>query len=236
MSFTVSRTKVSHTTREVFGLAYIQFDGNVNPGNSGGPLLDEQGRVVGIVSMMVRDARGLGLALPVNYLYEHSTAELSLPIPPPDFAAWRTLQQVVRREEEREIASARAAFRRPGLSAAALSPDGRIFALVIARGMPAGATPLAFTLLREGRTVCYPSALIESWDLLSRHRDEPGADPRYTRWLEKAGLGSDIYVGSAPLRLDSCPDPAALLNAELVMRDADPVFNRAVVHPMREVR
>src|SRR5262249_7756297 len=70
----------------------------------------------------------------------------------------------------------------------------------------------------------------------SRHRDEPGADPRYTRWLEKAGLGSDIYVGSAPLRLDSCPDPAALLNAELVMRDADPVFNRAVVHPMREVR
>ena len=49
--------------------------------------------------------------------------------------------QTIKREEEREIQSARTAFRKPGLSNAALSPDGQIYAIVIARGMPAGATP-----------------------------------------------------------------------------------------------
>jgi serine protease Do len=235
MSFTVTRTIVSHSSREVFGLAYVQFDGNVNPGNSGGPLLDEQGRAVGIVSMMVRNARGLGLALPINYLYERSPAELPLPIPPPDFSTWRALVQTIKREEEREIQSARTAFRKPGLSNAALSPDGQIHAVVIARGMPAGATPLSFTLLVEGRMVCQPSGMVESWDLLARRRDEPGGDPRYARWLEKAGL-SDISVGSALLHLDGCPDPAALANAELLLRDADPAYNRTVVRPMRESR
>jgi S1-C subfamily serine protease len=235
MSFTVTRTIVSHGAREVFGLAYIQFDGNVNPGNSGGPLLDEQGRAVGIVSMMVRNARGLGLALPINYLYERSPAELPLPIPPPDFSTWRALVQTVKREEQREIESARSAFRKPGLTNAALSPDGRIHAIVIARGIPAGATPLSFTLLVEGRTVCQPSGMVESWDLLARRREEPGGDPRYARWLEKAGL-ADISVGSALLHLDGCPDPAALSNAELLLRDADPAYNRTVVRPMREAR
>jgi hypothetical protein len=235
MSFTVTRTIVSHSAREVFGLAYIQFDGNVNPGNSGGPLLDEQGRAVGIVSMMVRNARGLGLALPINYLYERSPAELPLPIPPPDFSTWRALVQTVKREEEREIQSARTAFRKPGLSNAALSPDGQIYAIVIARGMPGGATPLSFTLLVEGRTMCQPSGIVESWDLLAHRREEPGGDPRYARWLEKAGL-SDISVGSALLHLDGCPDPAALVNAELLLRDADPAYNRTVVRPMREAR
>ncbi len=235
MSFTVTRTIVSHSAREVFGLAYVQFDGNVNPGNSGGPLLDEQGRAVGIVSMMVRNARGLGLALPINYLYERSPAELPLPFPPPDFSTWRAIVQTVKREEEREIESTRSAFHKPGLSNAALSPDGRIYAVVIARGMPAGATPLSFTLIVEGRSVCQPSGMVESWDLLARRREEPGADPRYARWLEKAGLGN-ISVGSALLHLDGCPDPAALANAELLMRDADPVYNRTIVHPMRETR
>ncbi len=235
MSFTVTRTIVSHGAREVFGLAYVQFDGNVNPGNSGGPLLDEQGRAVGIVSMMVRNARGLGLALPINYLYERSPAELPLPIPPPDFSTWRAIVQTVKREEEREIESTRSAFHRPGLSNAALSPDGRIYALVIMRGMPAGATPLSFTLIVDGRAVCQPSGMVESWDLLARRREEPGADPRYARWLEKAGLGN-ISVGSAFLHLDGCPDPGALANAELLLRDADPVYNRTMVRPMRETR
>jgi hypothetical protein len=121
------------------------------------------------------------------------------------------------------------------LSNAALSPDGQIHAVVIARGMPAGATPLSFTLLVEGRMVCQPSGMVESWDLLARRRDEPGGDPRYARWLEKAGL-SDISVGSALLHLDGCPDPAALANAELLLRDADPAYNRTVVRPMRESR
>jgi serine protease Do len=236
MDFTVTRTIVSHQARNVFGLAYVQFDGNVNPGNSGGPLLDAEGRAVGVVSMMVRNARGLGLALPINYLYERSSTDLALPLPPPDFTAWHAVVQTARREDEREIESMRVAFRKPGLSGAALSPDGHVYALVIARGMPAGSTPLSFDLLVGDRVVCHPGAIVEGWDLWARRRGELGGDPRYLRWLDRAGLAGDIYVGTAPLHVEGCPDPATLIGAELVLRDADPVLNRALLRPMRELR
>ena len=48
---------------------YLQTDATVNPGNSGGPMLDEDGYVVGVVRMkLARDARsqGAGFAVPVN--------------------------------------------------------------------------------------------------------------------------------------------------------------------------
>jgi len=42
----------------------IQFSAPINPGNSGGPLLDSQGRVVGITTAGVTGAEGLGFAIP----------------------------------------------------------------------------------------------------------------------------------------------------------------------------
>jgi serine protease Do len=42
----------------------VQTDAAVNPGNSGGPLLDVDGQVVGITSAMIPYARGIGLAIP----------------------------------------------------------------------------------------------------------------------------------------------------------------------------
>jgi S1-C subfamily serine protease len=38
----------------------------VNPGNSGGPLLDVEGRVVGITTAMMAYARGIGFAVPAS--------------------------------------------------------------------------------------------------------------------------------------------------------------------------
>ena len=43
----------------------IQMDTPVNPGNSGGPLVDAGGRVVGITSAVMPFARGVGFAIPV---------------------------------------------------------------------------------------------------------------------------------------------------------------------------
>src|SRR5439155_21338671 len=44
----------------------IQTDVPINPGNSGGPLVDAQGRVVGIATAIMPWARGLGFAIPVS--------------------------------------------------------------------------------------------------------------------------------------------------------------------------
>jgi len=68
----VSMGIISSTARELHPddfLAYIQTDAPINPGNSGGPLIDSEGRVIGINTFILTQSggsEGLGFAIPSN--------------------------------------------------------------------------------------------------------------------------------------------------------------------------
>jgi S1-C subfamily serine protease len=60
----LGRTLPGPGSRKMTGL--IQTDTSINPGNSGGPLVDSNGRVVGITTAMMPMAQGLGFSIPVE--------------------------------------------------------------------------------------------------------------------------------------------------------------------------
>ena len=72
LSFTVTEGIVSAVDRSgPNGLeAYIQTDVSLNPGNSGGPLINKQGEVIGITNFKVGGAEGLGFALESDKIEE----------------------------------------------------------------------------------------------------------------------------------------------------------------------
>ncbi len=66
LSFSVTEGIVSAKGRIIKegAAALIQIDAPVNPGNSGGPLLNTKGEVVGIVNAKLQGYEGLGFAIP----------------------------------------------------------------------------------------------------------------------------------------------------------------------------
>ena len=75
LAWTTTKGIISYKDREVKmynndgtlakKLRLIQTDANVNPGNSGGPLVDERGHVVGVVSMkLANNYEGIGFVIP----------------------------------------------------------------------------------------------------------------------------------------------------------------------------
>lgn len=68
LSFTVTEGIISALDREgPNGIEeYIQTDVSLNPGNSGGPLLDTEGKVVGMNNFKIGGAESLGFALESN--------------------------------------------------------------------------------------------------------------------------------------------------------------------------
>jgi S1-C subfamily serine protease len=69
-SISVNRGAISSLRRKDGRLERIQLNAEVNPGNSGGPLLNVKGRVVGVIVGRVQANFGAGvdLAIPVNVL------------------------------------------------------------------------------------------------------------------------------------------------------------------------
>jgi serine protease Do len=95
---TVTEGVVSQSERSFNGHLYLQVDAPVNPGNSGGPLFNGRGQVIGVINMGVPSMEGLNFAIPVRevkytldhlsgFAFDQSNSESGYvyPEPPPHF-------------------------------------------------------------------------------------------------------------------------------------------------------
>lgn len=71
MEYTLTKGVISAQNREIGGNKYLQIDAAINEGNSGGPLLNDDGKVLGINTLKMSDSEGIGLAIPVNTLKDY---------------------------------------------------------------------------------------------------------------------------------------------------------------------
>ena len=69
---TFSEGIVSTAQRELNGMNFIQISAPISTGNSGGPLVDTKGHVIGITSAGFSDGQNLNLAIPISAISQIS--------------------------------------------------------------------------------------------------------------------------------------------------------------------
>jgi serine protease Do len=70
----------------------IQTDAAINPGNSGGPLVDMQGRVVGINSAGNDQAENIGFAIKIDFVHDTIEGSIDDPLAPTGYLGVSTTQ------------------------------------------------------------------------------------------------------------------------------------------------
>lgn len=63
VGISVSKGSISRMTEKTH-----QLDLTVNPGNSGGPVIDVFGNVVGVISFLIKDLQGMGFSIPTEVI------------------------------------------------------------------------------------------------------------------------------------------------------------------------
>jgi S1-C subfamily serine protease len=70
LAFTLSRGIVSFVGRVVGGVNWLQTDLPMNEGNSGGPVINARGELLGLMSFVYRGAQGISFAVPARAAVE----------------------------------------------------------------------------------------------------------------------------------------------------------------------
>jgi hypothetical protein len=179
--------------------------------------------------MMVGSASNLGLALPVNYLFDGPDALLADHGVPFDRQRWAMRVNAATEADQKEVAEARANATRPAVVGAEIMGQGAVVAMVVRWSdfRPPNAH-LSFTLSRSGSEICSPSGTASRWRRVTTGVNEQQGS-RYLMWLERHGLTHDVYASPVHLGMAGCPDPSSVVGATLVLRNGAQHANQVVV-------
>ncbi|HSD67866.1 MAG TPA: S1C family serine protease, partial [Vicinamibacteria bacterium] len=241
LDFTVQEGSIASLQRSANGVAYLQLDAKVSPGNSGGPVVDAQGRVVGIVSMKVsgEGVEGIGLAIPINYVYSPSLAFVA---PPSEAAAaseaFRRMVARAQQGTDDGIREARAdapeeatpGDDRPLLVAGHVDRyDNLVVRVVRITDFPPPFEEITVTVWSGIDAFCTVKGDIATWTQADPSVAATGLDSRAAAALRRIAAGRTLYVGESPLRWDLCDRTKMRRGIQVELEGASPLANRLEV-------
>jgi serine protease Do len=212
---------VSNLSRAVLGVAYVQVEAEIEPGNSGGPLIDVHGRVVGIVSLKQTQAERIGFALPINYAFTGDAPFVSAPEGLAASDAFGVMLAKAQSEDRQAAQQISSIDVRPGIVGARVDEYRRLVVKLarLARTMPPGAE-VSVNVWRGGEIVCSLKGDVSEWTAIE-NRMVPQSEPRLRAWLDHVGFDYYLYVGESPLRWDLCPREKMTRGIELELEDGN---------------
>jgi serine protease Do len=234
LEFTVHEGIVSHVGRVVQGVAYIQLDAKVNPGNSGGPIIDDRGRVVGVVTLKLGQAEGISLALPINYAYSPELGYVNPPsLEAADSAPFKGMMATATQKGGLQLPSTQGVSIevRPLLGAIDYDQYRRFVLRVLrVQDAPPPYEEITVKVWSSAEHVCTLKGDIFKWKEVDPDQAGSGIPDEMLRGLKRLGA-THIFMGESALGWQSC-DPARMgYNIELELVGGNPISNR--MHLMR---
>lgn len=225
----VLRAIVSDPNRSLLGTSYLQIDAPVATGLTGGPLLDVNGRAVGVVFSREGSSGNLWLVVPSNYLGGGPDAllpdlEMNL-----DREKWEARLREAGDRDRSTAAEARSNSSWAAVVGAAAESPTSVVATVVRWS---AATPsdqmFTFTIRRGDTVLCSPSGTAARWERATGGRVNIAAS-RWAMWLERNDLLRDTYVSAVRLDTADCNEPSTVPGATLVLHSGAPSGDRTTI-------
>jgi S1-C subfamily serine protease len=241
LDFTVHEGSVSSLRRSANHVAYLQLDAKLNPGNSGGPVIDPQGRVVGIVAMKLtgRGVEGIGLALPINYVYG---AELAfVPAPSGGAASSPAFTRMVSAANRggdalEEVSSGPPDRTAPEASDGPLLVGARVdqygnlvLRIVRVTDVEPRFEEISVKVWSGMEVFCTMKSDIRDWKRGDANLAAAGMDPRTAKALREVSRGQTLFIGESPVRWDLCTRSKMQSGIEIELEGANPIANRLML-------
>lgn len=225
----LARPRITDANRNLLGTTFLQIDTGDTVGDSGMPLLDASGRVVGIALSRVGSSANLWLVLPSNYLVEGPNTMMPDVEMAIDRDRWDARVREAGQADRAAAKEARSGTSGAGvLAARASSPTS----VTVAVARWAASTPsdqlFSFTIRRGENILCSPSGTATRWlPASSGGGNIPSS--KYVMWLERNDMLRDTFVSFVPLDTSGCDDPSAVAGATLVLHNGAPSADRSTI-------